>query len=38
MGEGNGAVGLIIDERAGQARQDALTAIPSGQAGGRIYR
>jgi hypothetical protein len=34
MGEGNGAVGLIIDERADQAQQDALVAIASGQAGG----
>jgi hypothetical protein len=34
MGEGNGGVGIIIDERADQAQQDALTAIASGQAGG----
>ncbi len=34
MGEGNGGVGVVIDERADQAQQDALTAIASGQAGG----
>lgn len=34
MGEGNGGVGLIIDERASAAQEQALVAIASGQAGG----
>ncbi len=34
MGEGNWAVGLIVDERASAPQQDAITAIASGQAGG----
>lgn len=34
MGEGNWSVGLLVDERATQEQQEALTAITSGQAGG----
>lgn len=34
MGEGNGGVGLIIDERATPEQEQALAAIASGQAGG----
>ena len=34
MGAGNGSVGLILDERADTAQQQALTAIATGQAGG----
>jgi hypothetical protein len=34
MAEGNGSVGVIVDERANQAQRDAMLAIASGQAGG----
>jgi hypothetical protein len=34
MGQGNWAVGLIVDERASAEQRDALTSIASGQAGG----
>ena len=34
MGDGNIAVGLIIDERASQQQQEAITAIATGAAGG----
>lgn len=34
MAEGNWTVGLILDERADTAQQQAITAIASGQAGG----
>jgi len=34
MGEGNWAVGLIVDERARPEQEQALTSIASGQAGG----
>ena len=34
MGEGNWAVGLLLDDRATAEQQQALTAIASGQAGG----
>jgi hypothetical protein len=34
MGKGNWSVGLLTDERASGAQQEAITAIASGQAGG----
>lgn len=34
MGEGNWAVGLIVDDRASGEQRDAITGIASGQAGG----
>jgi hypothetical protein len=34
MGEGNGSSGVIVDERADAAQQQALVAIASGKAGG----
>src|SRR5437762_2420640 len=34
MGEGNWAVGLIVDERANTGQREAITGIVSGQAGG----
>jgi hypothetical protein len=34
MSEGNWAVGLLLDDRANQEQQQAITAIASGQAGG----
>jgi hypothetical protein len=34
MGEGNWAVGLIVDERANPGQREAITGIVSGQAGG----
>src|SRR5687767_9491335 len=36
MGEGNWRVGLVIDERATAAQEEAITAIGSGQAGGPV--
>jgi hypothetical protein len=34
MHDGNGSVGVIVDERANAAQRDAIVAIASGQAGG----